>query len=245
MLLYNKVTMGKSKKSWITIKEVLGSGVKVKISRLCDNWEDRDRNSRYGGVIFWHKNKNRNLFPANDLWSVYIIIQDTYKWDSKNFKAAGQGMVHDYLFEQIMNESFDKSNVCASGFSISQEGEPWEVFNSARDQRELQTRFKVKYSSVWLNKSGNHEPAHCTNNDSHIAGKAEQAIIDDAIELWMDDGPGTVSSWDLTYSSVMYENNNIYGDDTYVLFNRHRDDWVVSNEYQGKGYTNRVVLEYL
>ena len=205
----------KGKKSWKWIcdnferKLNSSQGLSIKISSMCDNWNDetRTRASMYAGIIFWHKNESGSIRSPN-IYSIYVLIQNTTAWSGDNFRRQGEGKVHDYLYEQVTGDSLnttDASNAaCSSGFSFI-----WSDVANA---------WVIKFSSRWLNSKGTWtEIKSCNSNDSKMCNVGEAVIIIGAVNYWMNNGPG--SYCDINYIPNEWNENPILQDDYYWITN--------------------------
>ena len=166
-----------------------GSSLRITISEESDKLVE-DASTRYGGVIFWHKNthgyisetdqRNIGVSPgAPPVYSIYVLIQDTNKWVASNFSAAGAGFVHGWLYEQVTGMSVDDephgATSCASGFSLQ-----WDDAAAGGSGR-----WMIKFSSQWLNQSGGswNSTKGCGSDLSKMTTKGEAYIIIGAIVL--------------------------------------------------------------
>ena len=172
------------------------------MSEMSDPFID-DPNARYAGIICWCNNleesidnmneTNRILDPYTENRGIYILIQDTAKWDESSF-GTGVGQVHGFLhsqFKKYMREYENHEIVCLSGFSI--------FLKTENDVR----KWCIKYSSRSLNEE---ETQPNNLNKSMIYG--EIFISNMLTYSWMHNGfnPGTSGSnikYNPVYSSII------------------------------------------
>ena len=180
---------GKNIESWNQIinnfenKLATNRGLSVKISSMSSSWHERTELSRYGGIIFWHKNLSGAINPSKSIYSIYVLIQDTNNWTADNFNDQGRGRVHDYLYEQVVDKSIHTSIpsefACASGFSM--------MFDVTIQ------RWVIKFSSIWLNSNSVFNGIiACGNNNSKMVNEGEAYMIIEAVKAWLYHGPGAV-----------------------------------------------------
>lgn len=107
--------------------------------------------------------------------SFYVLIQDTATWGEREQREAGQGRVHDYIFESLLGETFTRRTTCCGGFSI-QHG-------------------VVKTSSIWLNgvDAKNERTGRPWISDgSKYLSPGERVLVKHAVEMWARYGKHTL-----------------------------------------------------
>jgi hypothetical protein len=223
---HNNLSGGsKGKKSWKWIcnnferKLNSSQGLSIKISSMSSDWNDGTRASKYAGIIFWHKHE-RGYISYPNIYSIYVLIQDTTSWSGDNFRRQGEGKVHDYLYEQVTGESFGSTNeydaACCSGFSYTWSDEV--------------NKWVIKFSSRWLNSNGTWtEIKSCNSNESKMCNVGEAVIIIGAVNYWVNNGPGSYS--DLNYIPNEWKENPILQDDYY---------WITNCDYYHTGNTDNT-----
>ena len=181
---------GKGKRTWARIIADLDlriwyDALGFKISSLSSSWGDRNPESRYAGIIFWHKNDSHMINQAKNIRSIYFLIQDTQKWEGDSFRDQGGGRVHNHLYNLVTDtDLFDtdgESQACSSGFSLYYDMD--------------EHKYVIKFSSVYLNSNQNprtNNIPYCHNNGSKATNFGEFFFILKGIQLWMEGGPGHV-----------------------------------------------------
>ncbi len=184
----NKIIRGgtKTAESWGFIIEKLkefysSDRLSVKISLLSDPFKPEAYDSDYGGVIFWHNNGEKNII--GDANVITVIIQDTRKWDPSEFGTAGNGIVHDKLYKDLMGYSIHNEGpavaACYSGFSF--------IYSRVKQ------KWVVKFSSAFANSNTvwTEQIRGCDNNSSKMTTYGEAAIIIGSVYQWIRDGVGS------------------------------------------------------
>lgn len=204
---------GKGKQTWnlnianFQRKIATSVGLRLKISSLSSDWNDSDDNSRYGGIIFWHNKSSGIINLEKRIYSIYFLIQDTNKWGAEHFRAQGQGVVHDYLYEQVVNKSMfgqGANTVCSSGFSLSY----------AADIKQ----WVIKFSSIYLNSNSViNNLENCGNNGSKMTTVGEGVFIINGIKQWMTEGPRSFLK--INNLPDISTNNNTLADDFILPLN--------------------------
>jgi hypothetical protein len=145
----------------------------IKVSAFCDKY-DPDKN--YAGIILYHhggmykwKSPKGGIAQGCNCQSFYVYIRCTDQWSGADFKAAGEGKVHDKMFKDVFRVGFTTKRSCCGGFAIMKG-----------------TR---KYSSIWLNKQESKRTKLKWESDgSHILSGGEIKLVDLAIDKWIEEG---------------------------------------------------------
>ena len=197
----------KAEDSWAFIignfyRKVRSGGLSIKISNMSNIWDEDDTDAKYAGIIFWHKNGHGEINPRRNIHSVYVIIQNTMEWSGEHFKNQGQGQVHDYLYEQVLDIGLeeDRNKACSSGFSLVYDHELG--------------NWIIKFSSWWLNSDKSFDIRQCNNTASKMTNKGEGTIIVGAINQWMRFGIDR-NVFTISYIPEEWENDEELEDDYY------------------------------
>jgi len=146
-------------------KQELGPNLTLKISHFSDTYSP---SGKYAGVIMYHWKGQfswRNEHLGYGGRAFYVAILDTNKWPADAFRAAGQGMVHDYIFKKTFGEDFRQNTASCGGFAI---------MNGT-----------LKFSSWWLNNTSSDKFRHkwSSDGDKNLSGP-EQELVKFAVEEW-------------------------------------------------------------
>ena len=159
--------MGKidwSSTHYLAAQNALGKRPTIKISHFSDKFLP---NSNFAGVVVYHfggKFEWTNMSicdtPQNGRFA-YVMVKNTSKWSSDDFRQAGRGRVHDKVFRETLGEDFATSNASCGGFAI--------------------VGGVLKFSSIWLNTSG-----YCrySDGDKNLS-PPEQALVRHAMQAWV------------------------------------------------------------
>jgi hypothetical protein len=148
----------------------------IKLSNFCSEYEE---GSNYAGIIFYHhKGKykwtnTKGVARGYRCQSFYVLIQCTDLWEDSDFRRAGQGFVHDKMYQDMFGYSYDEKRSCCGGFAIM-EGER-------------------KYSSYWLNdQSSQATRLRWQSDGDRNLSKGEKIIVDLAIDAWIREGANSI-----------------------------------------------------
>jgi hypothetical protein len=205
---------GKGSTSWNWIyynfkRQLESNNLTIKISSLSSPFDNDNIDARYGGVIFWHNQENNHIstIDGHSVRSIYVLIQNTREWTGDRFRRQGGGMVHDYLYQQVVGNSLEETRAvnaaCSSGFSI---------FHDHEDG------WCIRFSSRWLNSNltwGN--IMSCGANVSKMTSQGEAIIIIGAIAQWIGKGPGNYHKLESVQKG--WKNSKPLIDDLYWIIN--------------------------
>lgn len=158
--------------------EQLGERPTIKLSSYCDRYNPT---SKYAGMIIyhaygaykWQQQPGQGLAGGYRGRSFYVLILCTDTWPENALKAAGQGRVHDYLYQQYFDMDHRSKQSCCAGFAI--------------------LRGKRVYSSVYLNcQSGSVNGLEWSSDGNKLVSPPEQELIDCALSAWEVRGSGAV-----------------------------------------------------
>jgi hypothetical protein len=145
--------------------ETVGQRPKIKISGSSDRF---DPTRKFAGLIIYSRRGKFDWWNDNLKYkgrTLHVTLLDTGKWPTDAFRAAGQGMVHNYIFLRILGEDF-RDNTCSVGGFAVMEG-------------------VTKYSSAWLNTKSNNSYEHKWQADgSSELSAPEKELINFAVEQW-------------------------------------------------------------
>eukprot|EP01036_Dinobryon_divergens_P025744 gene25744-34321_t len=151
----------------------LGGKFTCKVSFFSDEFNP---NARYAGIIIYHMKDAlawKNAKGHNSR-GCYVLIQNTDKWPAGSVHdRAGQGRVHDYLYQYITGEEHTSRSACCGGFAVD--------------------KGETKYSSVWLNMTTNSSCSYPweSDGDKNLCAK-ERQIVDKAVNEWKKRGRNIV-----------------------------------------------------
>lgn len=158
-------------------KELKVKRLSVKVSALSSNYS---RKKNYAGLIVYHHMGQFKWY--NDCGiaegfngrGIYVYIDCTDEWPKQAFGRAGQGLVHDHLYERCFECSHTEMKTCCGGFAIM--------------------KGKVKYSSIWLNRDSRRARRRngWASDGDHLLSPSEMDVVDLAIKHWKAEGPGAV-----------------------------------------------------
>jgi hypothetical protein len=153
--------------------ETVGQRPKIKISGSSNKW---DRTKKFAGLIIYSRRGKFNWWNPKLNYkgrALHVTLLDTSLWPRDAFRAAGQGMVHNYIFSRILGENFEDNTCSVGGFAVM-EG-------------------VTKYSSAWLNTKSNSRYEHKWQADgSNELSNPEKELINFAVEQWKVHGPNSI-----------------------------------------------------
>jgi len=165
--------MGKknfSSTHYLPAKRTFGGKMSLKISYFSDKYKAQ---GKFAGVIMYSWKGQfqwQNTHKGHRGRAFYVALLDTSKWPAHAFRRAGQGMVHDYMFKETFGEDFQANTASVGGFAVI-DG-------------------KIRYSSIWLNKTSNTSyPNKWYSDDSQYLSQGEQELVTFAVQEWAKHGP--------------------------------------------------------
>ena len=240
----NKSGGGKICEDWNGIYNFLKSGKNKKCNfhPKCDDFIDNS-NIKYAGAIFWHWKKGKNLGSLyNYAESVTVIIQNTSLWEYEDFRRAGNGMVHDKLYRDVIGDSLEKHRnhdnnaVCCSGFSIF-----CDKSRRYNYRRNLFT-WKIKFNSIWLN--GMNIPNQmCSSDNDKQTNRGETAIIIGAVNAWWNHSYNNSKGNSIQCYFENFRPVSKYYKDCGSSLNYYDYTWII-NKSENNDIENRWIPEY-
>jgi len=139
----------------------------IKISAASDKWMPGKNYARL--VIYAHEGKfnwtNTALFAkAYSGKFAYVRLVCTDIWTDSDFRAAGQGRVHDKIFRETLGLEFREGKFSCGGFAIH-DG-------------------VLKYSSIWLNTNACQGLCVLKSDNSKYLSEPEKLLVNYAVENW-------------------------------------------------------------
>ena len=154
-------------------------GASIKLSGFCSTY---DESKDYAGIIVYHHDgqfqwKNETgVAEGYSCRSFYILIQCTDDWDTKCFRQAQLGYVHDHLYKEMFGCSHEEGLTCCGGFAVR--------------------KGKAKYSSTWLNHQSSEETRIPWKSDGYKdLSIGEKKLVNRGIQEWKRNGryaPGLI-----------------------------------------------------
>lgn len=127
------------------------------------------------GSVLWKQAPDQGIAAGRRGRSFYALILCTDSWSPFTYKAAGKGIVHDYLFQQYFGMNVPMSDICCAGFAVRG------------------PRGTASYTSGPLNSSNGRIPGWEWKSDgSSHASLPETALINFIIREWKAQGPSTI-----------------------------------------------------
>mmetsp|Transcript_63644 Transcript_63644/g.77845 ORF Transcript_63644/g.77845 Transcript_63644/m.77845 type:complete len:189 (-) Transcript_63644:111-677(-) len=151
-----------------------GKAPTMRLSHFSDRYR---RGHNYAIVIMytWRGEPEwRNSHKGYDGRFLYVAFKDTTQWSGDRFRAAGQGRVHDAIFQDTFGEPFSDNKASCAGAAI--------------------VNGELKYSSIWLNQKTQTSAGFrykWESDGSKEMSWAEKALIDIAVDAWKRNGPST------------------------------------------------------
>ena len=150
----------------------------IKISNFCDTYDPK---KNYAGIILYHHNgrfrwrNTKGVAKGYNCQSFYVHIQCTDNWTPDAFSRAGQGFVHDKMYQDMFGQSYKEKMTCCGGFAI--------------------LKGVVKYSSTWLNNQSSDATASLQwkSDGNKQMSTGEKKIVKFAIDTWKQRGANKVA----------------------------------------------------
>lgn len=173
--------MGKSNFEQIyqDASQFLGERPTVKLSSFCDHFSPK---CNYAGMIIYHsygsyrwkQRPGQGVAAGYRGRSFYVLIMCTDSWPAEALRAAGEGRVHDYLYQQYFNMAYSNKRSCCAGFAV--------------------LKGESVYSSVYLNnQSGRVKGLTWSSDGSKYMSQPEKELVAAAVSAWKSRGPGVVA----------------------------------------------------